>query len=797
MKATTTQLYEKGYRPLVSVIPPNAQLSPNSSVKLESRGKAPGTKNANGTWSGYPWLKHEVTEGDVKKWANDNANIGICSEHFPAVDIDVLDEWMSNEIARITRDVLGWAPSRVGKAPKQLLMYRTEEPFGYLGLIIRREGDDGVYKVEILGAMRQYLIAGQHPSGSQYQWDVDLADIDPDEGLSWITKEDAEKLLAAIKDTFEMFPGYEVEMVGDGALRERTQSQSDLLAPSLTALQECVDVIPNSDDLFPHRDDYIRVGFAIKAAAGEDNEDAGYEIFASWAARHESDGRVEGNPETWHADWRRMHPPFAIGWTWLSGLAAPFGFAGARYEFEAEEAPEEMPDLPEEDLPAENSDTWLAERVIAEYGPSIRFVPESGQVFVWNSGRWESDGMRLVDFYIGSGLTRQSAIVMRRGATDRERAQNATTAKDMCSAHRRRAVRQIMESDTRVTARASAFDSDPWVLNTPGGTVDLRTGEMLPHDPDRMCSKITTVTPDVDMPTPEWDRFLDEATAGNKGLQHYLRRVVGYALTGSTKEQILVFMYGSGGNGKGTFLRAVTGIMNDYATSAPMTTFVQSDSDQHPTDMAGLMGSRLVTATETSEGRRWDEQKIKLLTGGDEVRARFMRQDFFSFIPQFLLVFAGNHKPTIRNLDYAMRRRFHIVPFTVLPKVVDGELDNKLREEWPGILAWMLRGCLEWQKDGLTPPEMVVEATEQYFEDQDPVGRWIEERCVEADEATTLMDLFNSWEEWSNARGERAMSARWLQGSLETRGYYRDTINRKTAIRGLKLNNTELEEALP
>jgi putative DNA primase/helicase len=214
-------------------------------------------------------------------------------------------------------------------------------------------------------------------------------------------------------------------------------------------------------------------------------------------------------------------------------------------------------------------------------------------------------------------------------------------------------------------------------------------------------------------------------------------------------------------------------ILGDYTANAPMDTFMETRSDRHPTDLAGLRGARFVSATETEQGRRWNESKIKEITGGDRVSARFMRQDFFTFIPHFKLVIAGNHKPAIRNIDEAMKRRMHMIPFTVTipPEKRDGGLTEKLLKERDGILAWMLEGCLAWQQHGLTRPEKVVSATEEYFESEDALGRWLEENCVMAPNAKSLTaELFNDWKRWADSTGEFVGSQRRFSELLLTRG---------------------------
>ena len=225
-----------------------------------------------------------------------------------------------------------------------------------------------------------------------------------------------------------------------------------------------------------------------------------------------------------------------------------------------------------------------------------------------------------------------------------------------------------------------------------------------------------------------WTRSL----AAMPSCRGFLARVAGYGLSGSTREHALFFLYGTGANGKGTFLNTLTAILGDYARVAGMETFTESHSDRHPTELAMLRGARIVTAQETEEGRRWAESRIKALTGGDPITARFMRQDFFTYTPQFKLLIAGNHKPGLRNIDEAIRRRFHLLPFTIRipPECRDAKLFERLKAEWPAILAWAIRGCLAWQADGLRPPAAVIDATAEYFDDEDGFGRWLAECCV-------------------------------------------------------------------
>jgi putative DNA primase/helicase len=238
------------------------------------------------------------------------------------------------------------------------------------------------------------------------------------------------------------------------------------------------------------------------------------------------------------------------------------------------------------------------------------------------------------------------------------------------------AVERLARSDRCIAATVDQWDSDPWLLNTPVGALDLRRGDSCRRRPQGYFTKSTAVGPRGECSL--WRTFLERITDGNEELERFLQRMAGYCLTGSTREHALFFLYGTGANGKSVLLNTLSGILGDYARSAPIETFTASNVERHPTDLASLRGARLVMAVETEEGRRWAESRIKVLTGGDKIAARFMREDFFEFIPQFKLIIAGNHKPGLRSVDEAIRRRFHLVPFTVT--IPEEERDETLTE---------------------------------------------------------------------------------------------------------------------
>jgi putative DNA primase/helicase len=376
----------------------------------------------------------------------------------------------------------------------------------------------------------------------------------------------------------------------------------------------------------------------------------------------------------------------------------------------------------------------------------------------------------------------------------REAADQADRPRDAAAIKSRKtiaAIESLARSDQRLAALSDQWDADAWLLNTPNGILDLRTGKIGPHDPLAYLTKTTTVGPEGECPT--WLRFLARVTDGDDDLVGILQRMCGYCLTGDISEHALFFLFGHGGNGKSVFIDTLSGILNDYAWTAAIETFTASNTDSHPAGLAALRGARFVTATETEEGRKWAESRIKALTGGDRVSARFMRQDFFVFTPSFKLVIAGNHKPGLRSVDEAIRRRFNLIPFTVSipPEERDPHLAEKLKAEWPGILKWMVDGCLEWQRNGLGRPAVVTDATAAYLEGEDALMAWVDDRCIRDPSAwSSGHALFSSWSMWASQSGEAAGSKKSFSQTMEAHGFHARRSHQGRGFDGLKLRES-------
>ena len=431
--------------------------------------------------------------------------------------------------------------------------------------------------------------------------------------------------------------------------------------------------------------------------------------------------------------------------------------------------------------PPEFSDDALAQKFADRYGENLRYIADWGHWYMWDGARWGRES--TLD------ARNRARTICRVAASDAEK---PGIKKMLTSAKTIAAVERLAMADRRIAATTNQWDLNPDVFN---GTamIDLRNGEMDAPRREDYCTQVSPVAAEGDCPL--WHAFLARVTDGDEELQAYLARVCGYWLTGSTQEHALFFLYGLGANGKSVFVETVQGYMGDYAQTAAVETFMSTRGDRHPTELAALRGARLVVAPETEAGRHWNESRIKQLTGGDTIAARFVRQDFFTFKPTFKLVIVGNHKPGLRTVDEAIRRRFHLVPFklTIPAAERDPKLTEKLKEEWGGILAWAVQGCLEWRKVGLNPPKAVIDATDDYLSSEDTFATWLEERTEPATDWNfeSSADLFDSWKLWAEKAGETPGTRKRFAGTLQDRGYAKKDTAAARGFEGIRLRRPD------
>jgi putative DNA primase/helicase len=417
-----------------------------------------------------------------------------------------------------------------------------------------------------------------------------------------------------------------------------------------------------------------------------------------------------------------------------------------------------------------DSDIANAKRLATRHGKDLKFTPERGW-HVWDGRRWAVDD-RGIEVQARAKDTAVAIFDEIKDAHDRDaRMQHAKRSQSKSSVE---SMIWLARSEPGIPARLTDFDKNGWVLNVGNGTLDLRTGELRPHAREDLISNLVSVDFDAAAECELWDAFLWRVTDRNDELYAYLRRFVGYLLVGDTSDQSLHFLYGLGANGKSVFCEVLMRLLGEYAMAASPDMIMLKRHGGIPNDIARLRGVRAALMNETAQGARFDESKLKDLTGGDTLTARFLHQEFFDFKPSHRIVIRGNHKPAIAGTDEGIWRRLRILPFTVqIPAdEQDRDLLRKLEGELPGILNWALKGCREWQTDGLKPPPIVTAAVNQYREESDTLGRFIAECCeVRPLAQVKSSSMFKRYQEFCEQGGECWVAAKDFPAELERRGF--------------------------
>lgn len=478
---------------------------------------------------------------------------------------------------------------------------------------------------------------------------------------------------------------------------------------------------------------------------------------------------------------------------------------------------------PAADRPEHYTDLGNAYRLVRVHGQELRHVA-GWDWLSWDGERWQRDDKApmLYAKAIALGFYDDAKALQAKAQAHLEAAKTAAAADDSTAltiAQERfkelskkseavlswakasqargklEAAVKLAESEPDIRAEVDQFDADPWLLNCANGTLDLRTGRLRDHARGDLLTRLAPVAYDPVAICPTWDAFLARIMRDNPELIGFLQRLVGYSLTGSVREQMLFFLYGSGANGKSVFLRTILAMLGrDYAKQAAPDVLIES-RDRHPTEVADLAGVRFVASIEVSEGKRLAENLVKQMTGGDPMKARLMRQDFFQFDPQFKICLAANHKPVIKGTDFAIWRRIKLIPFTVtIPEAEqDKTLGDKLLAELPGILAWAVRGCLAWQREGLGIPPEVVDATAAYRAESDELAPFLEECCNQGEklqaQAGPLFKAYQAWAEENGILTRDQLTNVKFGRQLQERGFdkFKDPSSRQTFYMGLEL----------
>ena len=426
------------------------------------------------------------------------------------------------------------------------------------------------------------------------------------------------------------------------------------------------------------------------------------------------------------------------------------------------------------------SDVYNGQLLVEEYGDVLRYCKDWGSWHTWTGTHWQKDRVNEIYDYAREVVSRLGHRMLDSGDSlglkhaTRSRSDRSLTA-------------MIHQAGTMsVRVRPEDYDAQKWLLNCPNGTVNLKTGELLPHRQEDMITRCTPVAYDPLAVCPRWVAFLNQIMAPpedcddpdyTSSLVAFLQRAVGYSLIGEVQEKILLIPWGTGDNGKSTFIETLANTFGEgYAMRTPTEIFLSRREGTIPNDVALLKGVRFAYAAEPPQDRRLGEALVKELTGGDKVSARFMRGEFFEFQPECTLWMATNHKPPTRGTDRALWNRIKLVPFTVCipPELQEKDLKRKLSEEAEGILSWAVTGAMAWQRDGLKEPKAVAAATSEYRDENDFVGAFITERCLIGDTYRKRSgELYNAFKAFSEEEGEKVISQKAFSMALVEKGFER------------------------
>jgi putative DNA primase/helicase len=635
--------------------------------------------------------------------------------------------------------------------------------------------------VEFLtGSGAHFVAYGLHEdTGLPYTWPYAVLGAEPlacpRDGLVEVSpdqvRECARRIAALLTEL-----GYENVKITNVDGGTRPGADAALEAESHEDLLAAAEVIENGDCDW---DRWNTVGMAIWAAtAGSETGREAFQVFSAKSSKHDATAANE----RW--DHYSASPPTrgGAGSVFYWAREAEAGWQRPSQSVTAVFGEVPPPIVPDHAAPIVSAGliisvpaSAIAHDFASKNHKRLRYVTEWNKWMIFNGQSWVEHSQTAVWNMMLPVVREQVNQLQVREDTKRNLLSRSKTA----------GAEALARGHLRIAA--AAWDADPWLLNTPKGVVDLRTGDIHGAAADAYCKRITAAGPGGECP--QWQRFLAEVTGGDAELQKYLQRLAGYALIGKVLEHVLVFFYGTGGNGKGVFLGVLTAVLGDYAQVAPIALFTEKKNEQHPTVIARLQGKRFVSAQETDEGRFWDEVLIKTLTGGDRLTGRFMRGDFFEFDPHHTLIIAGNHKPQLHNVDEAVRRRIHMVPFNVtIPEAKrDPELRDKLMAEASGIMQWALDGCLAYQRIGLAAPAAVKALTAEYLAEQDPMQGWLAECCLVDPAAWSSVDaLYASYTSYTMRESKRALGVKSFGQKLESLGYERRRGTDASSVRGFQ-----------
>lgn len=732
--------------------------------KLKALGKTPSTMSGEHAVGIAKWTAQRSRPRQIEAWAAD-PRLGVCiqTRHVRAIDIDIDDPQLAMHVRQACELILGAVPVRSRpNSGKCLLAFAL--PGDHTKRIIRVEGKG---LIEFLATGQQFIAHGTHPSGVRYEWErLDVIDV-----LGEFPEADP--------DDLELLWSHLADQHG-GSVDARAGAK-----PS--APRRAQDV---NDDVVQHLEDagWVR-GWG---------SDGRVHVTCPWKDGHSGDsgetesayfpaglgGFTAGHYKCLHASCaHRTEEQF------LSAV----GYVEAQFDVVPEPSPEQVRQAQQERKKRRGApgahhlttDQANAGRIIRRYGRQL--IVMAGQWYAWTGTRWEKDEGEVYRIACSlSSMVHDEAKEWRAkpSANSDEAEKNQAIADALVKWAAKSEMKATIEAAVGLAKKLLAVDQgqldrDPWLLNCINGTVDLRTGDIKRHDPADYITKLCPVAYVPDAGREVWEATIAKVTLESgmrtRPLARFLQRWFGYCATGSTREQAFVVHYGNGSNGKSTILDTVAEVLGDYAATAAPGLLVGSNKDRHPTELADLLGRRMVTAHESNEGGLLKEGLVKQLTGGDKIKGRFMRADFIEFEPIHKLQLLTNHKPVIVGQDNGIWRRVVLMPYLArfgtseehaagaAHYVKDTRVAERLKAELEGVLAWVVEGARMWFTEGLQPPDVVLAASRDYQNEQDRIGQFFGDCCeVSPGERTALVGgmggLYDAYRAWCGEAGTHPMS---------------------------------------
>lgn len=672
------------------------------------------------------WSQYKATKEEVERWGGAGYNIGLLSKRFPGIDCDVPDVNLSIRIRTIAREEFGvTAPIRYGNKPKWLLVTRLpadSEPFKKQTLVFSK--GDIEYKIEVLADGQQYVVYGIHPDTKQpYEWDTtgklkDLWMLSSDE-VPEIYLDQVITFFSRVKEMLEK-DGWSVSFKAKTANEAKHEP---MYAPSIELLRSAMAAVPNESNV--DRDTWVNMAYAIQGAMRPEwDHEIGYELFEEWAAKWPGGNDSDANRTCWET----LTESRDLDWSIIRYLAEEKGewkAVSAKEEFAPVTTDEPPPELDSSVTLDFTKDEWQVANWIKENSDDF-FATGKKDWFCWDGKRWRPDEMdegftksligdRLYDL-TDELIARYKKGISKQAKTQILKLRSTSFATTMFN-------RMGMRRDVhRNRDSVNNHDRVGFLLCTPGGIIDLRSGELIRHDPDLFITQITKVEPSFGN-CPVWQNFLLTSCGGDASLVTYIQLVLGSALTTDVSNRLIWFLTGVSGSGKSTLLKHTHAVLGDYAGVIPQGALIHGDTQAHHSAVAGFRDKRFLHGSEIDRGHKWNVSLMKSITGNEPVTARRLYRHYEEFNVVGKIIIAGNETPTLPNVDSAVRARLRIIPF-VSPAISDPQLDTRLQAEYPAILGWLIEGAQRWVANGYPKTDAIDETTETYFTEEDLIAQF-------------------------------------------------------------------------